>query len=47
MDQSIINQFVVTLYGCRTWSLSLLRKHELHVSEDRIVRKHVRSFILP
>jgi hypothetical protein len=28
----------VVLYGCETWSLTLREKHELRVSENRVLR---------
>jgi hypothetical protein len=29
----------VVLYGCKTWSLALMRKHRLRVFEIRVLRK--------
>jgi hypothetical protein len=31
--------FLVVLYGCETWSLTLREEHRLRVFEDRVLRK--------
>ena len=33
----------VVLYGCETWSLTLMEEHRLNVFENRSLRKIVRS----
>jgi hypothetical protein len=31
--------FLVLLYGCETWSLTLREEYRLRVSENRVLRK--------
>ena len=31
--------FLVVLYGCETWSLTLREEHRLRVSENRVLRR--------
>jgi hypothetical protein len=31
--------FLVVLYGCKTWSLTLMEEHRLRVFESRMLRR--------
>jgi hypothetical protein len=35
--------FLVVLYGCETWSLTLREEHRLRVLENRVLRKTLGS----